>query len=295
MSCSNEPRSPTRGGPSAGTRSVSSRPNWMTRLPGHRYLGADPDGYMTASEVIGLLDGVRPAPRGAGPHRYAGPARDDRSRRHVHRGDRRRIVAVPRRRGRHRGVQHTEDPHPRRRPARAPPAARADPLPAPRGRSRRPCPRRRGVGVRSPAGRGARRGRPGGDARRRCPHSAASDLPRLRHPPLDGRPRRAGRAVRRGGGHRQGPPAAVAATHRLTRSPDARSERAHVARRRAAWAGWSPRPTGGPTARAHSPISAPTPISRWVDCWTRSTRSPTPPDFRRTRDRHPPSWPSRAR
>ena len=31
-------------------------PNWMTRLPGHRYVGADPDGYMTASEVIGLLD-----------------------------------------------------------------------------------------------------------------------------------------------------------------------------------------------------------------------------------------------
>jgi putative flavoprotein involved in K+ transport len=40
-------------------------PNWMTRLPGHRFLGADPDGYMTASEVIDLLDGY--ARRNAAP------------------------------------------------------------------------------------------------------------------------------------------------------------------------------------------------------------------------------------
>ncbi len=32
-------------------------PNWMTRLPGHPYRGADPDGYMTASEVIDVLAG----------------------------------------------------------------------------------------------------------------------------------------------------------------------------------------------------------------------------------------------
>jgi putative flavoprotein involved in K+ transport len=31
-------------------------PNWMTRLPGHRYRGADPDGYMTAAEVVVMLD-----------------------------------------------------------------------------------------------------------------------------------------------------------------------------------------------------------------------------------------------
>ena len=32
-------------------------PNWMTRLPGHRYEGDDPDGYMTADEVVRFLAG----------------------------------------------------------------------------------------------------------------------------------------------------------------------------------------------------------------------------------------------
>jgi putative flavoprotein involved in K+ transport len=32
-------------------------PNWQTRLPGHRYSGADPDGYMTSAEVAALIDG----------------------------------------------------------------------------------------------------------------------------------------------------------------------------------------------------------------------------------------------
>jgi putative flavoprotein involved in K+ transport len=32
-------------------------PNWQSRLPGHRYEGADPDGFMTMPEVIGFLDG----------------------------------------------------------------------------------------------------------------------------------------------------------------------------------------------------------------------------------------------
>ena len=31
-------------------------PNWMTRLPGAGYTGDDPDGYMTAGEVVGMLD-----------------------------------------------------------------------------------------------------------------------------------------------------------------------------------------------------------------------------------------------
>jgi putative flavoprotein involved in K+ transport len=30
-------------------------PNWQTRLPGHRYEGADPDGFMTMSEVIDFV------------------------------------------------------------------------------------------------------------------------------------------------------------------------------------------------------------------------------------------------
>jgi putative flavoprotein involved in K+ transport len=34
-------------------------PNWMTRLPGYRYEGGDPDGYMTKDETIAFLDGYR--------------------------------------------------------------------------------------------------------------------------------------------------------------------------------------------------------------------------------------------
>jgi putative flavoprotein involved in K+ transport len=32
-------------------------PNWQSRLPGHRYAGTDPDGYMTMGEVIEFIDG----------------------------------------------------------------------------------------------------------------------------------------------------------------------------------------------------------------------------------------------
>jgi putative flavoprotein involved in K+ transport len=31
-------------------------PNWQSRLPGHRYQGTDPDGYMTMPEVVDYLD-----------------------------------------------------------------------------------------------------------------------------------------------------------------------------------------------------------------------------------------------
>ncbi len=32
-------------------------PNWQSRLPGHQYQGADPEGYMTMPEVVDYLDG----------------------------------------------------------------------------------------------------------------------------------------------------------------------------------------------------------------------------------------------
>src|ERR1700753_2136567 len=32
-------------------------PSWMTRLPGHSYSGDDPDGFMTAAEVVDLIVG----------------------------------------------------------------------------------------------------------------------------------------------------------------------------------------------------------------------------------------------
>jgi putative flavoprotein involved in K+ transport len=31
-------------------------PNWLTRLPGYAYAGPDPDGYMTAAEVVAVID-----------------------------------------------------------------------------------------------------------------------------------------------------------------------------------------------------------------------------------------------
>ena len=31
-------------------------PNWMTRLPGFRYHGNDPDGYMSVPELVAFLD-----------------------------------------------------------------------------------------------------------------------------------------------------------------------------------------------------------------------------------------------
>src|ERR1700753_2688468 len=40
-------------------------PNWLTRLPGYSYRGEEPDGYMTAPDVVQLIDeyaGVTAAP-----------------------------------------------------------------------------------------------------------------------------------------------------------------------------------------------------------------------------------------
>ena len=36
-------------------------PNWQTRLPGHRYKGADPDGFMTMTEVVEFVAGFAAA------------------------------------------------------------------------------------------------------------------------------------------------------------------------------------------------------------------------------------------
>ena len=47
-------------------------PNWMTRLPGYAYRGADPDGYLSARQVAAMLDGLRRRIRGAGTDRHDG-------------------------------------------------------------------------------------------------------------------------------------------------------------------------------------------------------------------------------
>ena len=109
-------------------------PNWMSRLPGHPYRGTDPDGYMTANEVIPYL----------GDYRLV-LARRSRSTRRSHRGQhddrlphrhQPGLVAQPRRRDRDR-VQAARPGSPRSAITCQPdPPARADPLPQP-GRDRR--------------------------------------------------------------------------------------------------------------------------------------------------------------
>ena len=39
-----------------GVAATAQTPNWQTRLPGARYEGADPDGFMSMPEVIGFID-----------------------------------------------------------------------------------------------------------------------------------------------------------------------------------------------------------------------------------------------
>ena len=55
MCCWSAARSPTAGAPSDGIRCGCSRPNWQSRLPGFRYDGDDPDGYRTLPEVIDFI------------------------------------------------------------------------------------------------------------------------------------------------------------------------------------------------------------------------------------------------
>ena len=57
-------------------------PNWQSRLPGHRYEGPDPDGYMTMGEVVEFIERFASASRGPGP---------DRHQRHVGAAHRRRV------------------------------------------------------------------------------------------------------------------------------------------------------------------------------------------------------------
>jgi len=44
-------------------------PNWLSRLPGHRYSGTDPDGYMTANQVVDYLNDYRRS--------FGAPVRDE--------------------------------------------------------------------------------------------------------------------------------------------------------------------------------------------------------------------------
>ena len=50
-------------------------PNWQTRLPGYRYDGADPDGFMTMAEVIDVRLALCRRGECAGAHAHHGHVR----------------------------------------------------------------------------------------------------------------------------------------------------------------------------------------------------------------------------
>ena len=82
-------------------------PNWQSRLPGHRYDGPDPDGYMTMPEVIEFISRFADGVERAGSHQYERHVGDTHGRRVSHRDDQRRYP-LPVRRARERRVQSAE-------------------------------------------------------------------------------------------------------------------------------------------------------------------------------------------
>ena len=160
-------------------------PNWQSRLPGHRYDGPDPDGYMTMPEVVEFISRLRHGVGRAGPHQYERHVGDADGRRVSRRDDRRRDP-LPVRRARERRLQSAERSGGQRvgaggrradhpvRLSRSVPAAR-------RGRARR-----RRVGDRRAA---RRRDSPlgaAGDARGRRARPPAAQVPRTRCAVVDG-------------------------------------------------------------------------------------------------------------
>ena len=112
-------------------------PNWQSRLPGHRYDGPDPDGYMTMREVIEFISRFATRVARAGSHRYDRHV-GDAHRRRVSRRDDQRRYPLPVRRARERRVQPAERPggaaHRCRRPSnRSPRSTTATPSQLPDG------------------------------------------------------------------------------------------------------------------------------------------------------------------
>ena len=94
-------------------------PNWQSRLPGLRYEGADPDGYMTMGEVTEFIERFAKVSRA--------PVRDRRER-HVGRAGRRRVPG---------GDERRRDRLPRRWSSRAAPATGRSVPPLREARARR--------------------------------------------------------------------------------------------------------------------------------------------------------------
>ncbi len=207
-------------------------PNWQSRLPGVRYDGPDPDGYMTSAEVVELIDRFAArarAPRPDRHERHLGAAR----RRRLPRHDEPRRDPVARRGPRQRRLQPAERAGLCARGAAGRRAADAVRLPRSGPAPRRRRARRRGVGDRRAAGGRAAAIGPAGDPLGRGARAVAADLSRPRCPVVDGRVWRVGPALRRDRRSQAGAAAAVAAARRDARASDARSQRAGGDRRRA--------------------------------------------------------------
>ena len=249
-------------------------PNWQSRLPGFRYDGDDPDGFMTMPEVIDYLTSYAAT--------IAAPVETNTTVTSLHpNGDgyhvtttegewRARTVvlatgactvadvpaiaaAVPR--GGHLA-------HPRR-------------LPQPRPTARRRRADRRRVRHRGPARRRDPPFRPARHAGHRGSRARAAPLSRDGHHVVArrvGHPRRALRPSRR---HRPRSQPALVPAGRLIHSRDDRPQRA-AARSASGWSVGSPASTtASPSCPARCATCAPSPTSSSVDCSTRSTSGPT--------------------
>ena len=237
-------------------------PNWQTRLPGHRYEGADPDGFMTMAEVVDFVS--------ASPTASAAPVRTQTTVTSVT-PDRRRLPTS-------RPTRRPSLPHAwcsRAAPATCPTCRRCAQAVPPRSQCFTPLDYRNpdqlpegGVLVVGASATGVqladeihRSGRPR-DALGRRARPAAADLSRPRRAVVDGRVGRVEPALRRDRRPDARATAAVAATGRHAGAHDARPQRPQRGRRRAR------RPAGrrarrrGALFRADCATSSRWPISR---------------------------------
>ena len=186
-------------------------PNWMTRLPGWCYRGPDPDGYMSAAELVRLPGALRrlvrapviPSTTVVEISATRGPGLRPLPGRH-----RQRHLAGPSRRRRHRA--RTVVPYLPERPGRRLESCRGahrELVPQPRAASPRRRARRGRLRLRRADRRRAEPRRAGGGPRGRPAHPDAAPLPRHGHLLVAGGHRSAGPhdrpdARRRGGAAR---------------------------------------------------------------------------------------------
>ena len=231
-------------------------PNWMTRLPGYAYRGADPDGYLSARQVTAMLADYAEA--------SAAPVLTGTTVTSVRAAGGGYVVSDrPGQLARADGGAGLRGGDGARGASAGAAGAGRDhlghpgglPQPGPAAPGRRAGGRR--LGQRGPARRRAGPLRAPGHPRRRRARPHAAHLPRPGHLVVAGRRRGAGPALRRGRRSGAGAERAVHAADRLA-GPDGRPERVDLGR------GAAGRPPGRNrrTAWPSSPARCPT-CARW--------------------------------